>query len=120
MERWNKESKTYVLEGPLDSLFLPNAIATGGGNLVTDLGDHKENIVVCYDNEPKSETTVDKMRRAIAHDFAVCIWPKELKHKDINKMVLAGIAPAKIENIINSNTFTGLEAEVRLNLWSVS
>lgn len=118
MDRWDRSKPTYVVEGPIDSLFLPNAIATAGGSLISQIGDHKDNTIIVYDNEPNSKTTLDKMRRAVEEGFKVCIWPRDLRHKDINKMVLAGIAPTAIENIIKSNTFEGLEAEIRLNLWN--
>jgi len=44
----------------------------------------------------------------------VVIWPKGLKEKDINDMVLAGLDPSAI---IKSNTFSGLEAKIKLTDW---
>ena len=45
---------------------------------------------------------------------SVVIWPDTVKEKDINDMVLAGL---DVENIINYNTFNGLEAKLRFTKW---
>ena len=46
----------YVLEGPIDSMFVPNAIATAGGDLVSAVKSlNKNDLVIVYDNEPRSD-----------------------------------------------------------------
>jgi hypothetical protein len=50
----------YVVEGPIDSLFLPNGIASAGGDLITPLNYldvQKDKFVVVYDNEPRNKHT---------------------------------------------------------------
>ena len=57
IDRWNKSETTYVTEGPLDSLFLKNAISSCGGDIVSAIKNFpKENMIVVYDNEPRSPT----------------------------------------------------------------
>jgi hypothetical protein len=116
LDRWNKSKLTYVVEGPLDSLFLNNCIATAGGILTTHLNPDDDNIIV-YDNEPRSEFTRKKIKKAISDNFRVCIWPEDIKFKDINQMILEGMSSIKIEEIIKNNSFKGLEAELRLAFW---
>lgn len=110
---------TYVLEGPIDAMFLPNAIATAGGDLVTALkGFDKTNLVIVYDNEPRSPETINKLDKAIMSGYNVVIWPDNLPHKDINDMVLAGMSPEFITHIIKGNTHRDLTAKLKLSSWS--
>jgi hypothetical protein len=46
----------------------------------------------------------------------VCIWPDDMQ-KDINDMILSGLTKEDIQYIIDSNTFDGLEAELRFSQW---
>ena len=126
MGRWygldtlNKNATAYCVEGPIDSLFLENGIASCGGDIVSELAllnMSKEDIVVVYDNEPRSKDTVKKIEKAIEHEYPVCIWPDSVVEKDINDMVLVGYTPRTIRNMINDNTFTGLAATLRLSQW---
>lgn len=111
---------TYVFEGPIDSMFIPNSIATAGGDLVSAIGTlpNKQNIVVVYDNEPRSKETIKKIDKAIMQGYSVCIWPDNLEHKDINDMVLAGLTSEFIQFIIKSNTYRDLAAKMALTKWS--
>jgi len=119
IDRWNKKDYTYVVEGPIDSFFLPNCVATAGGTLINDFKDFdREQLVIVYDNEPFSITTKQKMQKAIDDGFRVCIWPDYIKFKDINAMVLGGLPVEKIVQIINDNTFSGLEAHLKLVYWN--
>jgi len=110
----------YVVEGPLDSLFLPNCIASCGSDLTTSLHrvvDDKSKFIIVYDNEPRNEEIVKKIEKAIAAGYDVCIWPDTMEEKDINDMVLAGYNPAKIVDIINENVYSGLKAKLRFSEW---
>lgn len=116
------DRKTYVMEGPIDSMFIENSIATAGGDLVSALQGFdqqaKASMVVVYDNEPRSKDTVRKMEKAIAAGYRVCIWPSGIAIKDINDMVKAGLTPDYIRYIIDTNTFSGLKATLQLKSWS--
>jgi hypothetical protein len=111
--------KIYVVEGPIDSMFIPNAAATAGGDLVSAISSlPKENVVVVYDNEPRSRETVKKLDKAIMNGYNVCIWPENLDHKDINDMNLAGMSSDFIKHIIDTNTHRDLAAKLALTKWS--
>lgn len=110
----------YVVEGPLDSLFLPNCVASCGSDLTTNLHrivDDKSKFIVVYDNEPRNDEIVKKIEKAIAAGYSVCIWPDSMAEKDINDMVLAGYSPAKVVDIINENVYSGLKAKLRFSEW---
>lgn len=111
--------KTYVLEGPIDSMFLPNSIATAGGDLVSACKDFPKKHLVCvYDNEPRSAETKKKLERAIVNGYSVCIWPDNMEQKDVNDMILSGLSSDFIRYIIDQHTYTDLRARLALASWS--
>lgn len=119
LDTLNPDRTTYVLEGPIDSMFISNSIATAGGDLITAVKDlNKENLVIVYDNEPRSKETKKKLDKAIMNGYNVCIWPENLEHKDVNDMVLAGMSSEFIEYIIKQNTYRDLAAKLALQKWS--
>ena len=108
-----------VVEGPIDSMFVPNSIATAGGDLVSAVQTFdKSKLTIVYDNEPRSRETVKKLDKAIMNGYNVCIWPESMEHKDINDMVLAGLSPEFIAHIIKTNTYRDLSAKLALQKWS--
>ena len=120
---WNglDTSKTvYVVEGPIDSLFLDNCVATMDAALYTApsvIGLDLDYTFV-YDNEPRNKQIVSNMRKTIELGRKLCIWPDTIQQKDINEMVLAGMHPSEIQHIIDSNTHEGLIATMKMNQWS--
>ena len=108
-----------VVEGPIDSMFVPNSIATAGGDLVSAVQTFdKSRLTIVYDNEPRSKETVKKLDKAILNGYNVVIWPETMEHKDINDMVLAGLSPEFIAHIIKTNTYRDLSAKLALQKWS--
>lgn len=114
----NKSELVPVLEGPIDSMFVENSIATAGGDIVSTLqGFNKENLIIVYDNEPRSKETIKKLDKAILNGYNVCIWPENLEHKDINDMILAGFTKESIYHIIKENTYKDLSAKLAITKW---
>ena len=111
--------RVYVTEGPIDSLFLPNSIAVAGSDF-SKLNSivPPEQAVVVFDNEPRNPEIVKKMKQIIDEGFTVCFWPKTIKQKDINDMVLHGLSPNIIIDIIENSKFSGLKAKMALSDWS--
>jgi len=117
----NFDRPTYVVEGPIDSMFIDNSIATAGGDLVSALGplcSSKSSMVIVYDNEPRSRETIKKLDKAIMQGYNIVIWPENLEHKDINDMVLAGMSSEFITHILKTNTYRDLAAKLALTKWS--
>lgn len=110
----------YVVEGPIDSMFLPNCIASCGSDLTSNLPvvtSDQSKFVVVYDNEPRNREIVKKIEKAIDNNYTVCLWPEHVKQKDINDMVLDGMSSDKIVDVINENSYKGLEAKLKLAVW---
>lgn len=105
----------HVVEGPLDSLFLENSIATMDASLhrvIEMVGDY--DYVFVHDNEPRNKEIVKAMRRTIDTGKKVCIWSGDIEQKDINDMVLAGLEP---QEIIRKRTYQGLTAKLEFEMW---
>jgi len=117
LDQVDMTKKYFVVEGPIDSLFINNCVAMAGAEGNFDSLDNPENAVFVFDNEPRNKDTVSRMSRCIKNGYRVCIWPEKLLYKDINDMVLSGISCDEIQNIINSNTHKELEAELKLSYW---
>jgi len=114
LERIDFENHVYVVEGPLDSLFLDNCLAVAGADL--DLVNSEPSTTTAiYDNEPRNHQTVDRMFKSVDKGYNVVVWPSDLEHKDINDMVLAGYHD--IKGFIQSRTFSGLQAYLQINEW---
>ena len=121
LDRVDFSAKTYVLEGPIDSMFLPNSIATAGGDLVSTTKDvPKSNLVIVYDNEPRNPDTVKKLDKAIINGYKVCIWPINMGYKDVNDAIMGGLSREFVQYIIDTNTYSDLKAKMALNAWSKS
>lgn len=113
----NQSEIVYCVEGPIDSLFVNNSIASCGGDIISDLqllNIGKDSIVVVYDNEPRNVDTIAKIDKAIEQGYNVVIWPDDINQKDINDMVIAGY---DVEYILRRNIFKGLQAKLRMIEW---
>jgi transcription elongation factor Elf1 len=118
LDRVNKSEKVLLVEGPIDSLFLNNCLASGDANLslaAKEIGIN--DIILIFDNEPRNSEIVKMIQNAIKLNHYVVIWPNSVKGKDINEMILNGISTCEINDIISSNTFKGIEAQLKFNLW---
>lgn len=107
----------YVCEGGLDSLFLDNAIAVNGSDLMRVMKMLKDlNLIFVPDNEPRNKEIVRVYKRVISANNQVVIFPNSIDEKDINNMVLK-FGREQIVDIINNNVYQGALAQLHLNLW---
>lgn len=108
----------YAVEGPIDSLFLPNCIAVGGNNFLT-LGEvfPGADLVVVFDNQPRHREVIDLMKRVIDRGLQVSILPDSLPGKDINEMVLNGASTEQIKWLVDQSRCSGLRAALRMAEW---
>ena len=115
----DKTKTVYVVEGPVDSLFLTNCIAMAGSDIMLNNIAERDKIVVIYDNEPRNKEIVKKIAKTVDQGYKVCIWPDYIEQKDINDMILKeDLTGSAVQAIIDQNTFQGLAAKMRLQQWS--
>jgi hypothetical protein len=107
------DAPVYVTEGPFDSTFVRNAIAMCGADAdVSRWGI--SNPVYVYDNEPRNREITNRIAKTIDAGHSVVIWPSGIDDKDINDMVMSGL---DVQSVIQSNTYSGLEAKLKFNTW---
>ena len=113
LDEIEKSKTVYITEGPFDSTFIHNSIALCGAD--GDVGKWGiDDCVWIYDNEPRNREILSRISRVIEMGHKVIIWPSTIKEKDINDMVLSGL---DVQSVIESNTYSGLEAKLKFTTW---
>ena len=108
-----KKKPIYIVEGPFDSTFLENSVAMCGSDVdIRTLG--WSDYIWVFDNEPRNRENINRISKTIDRGDKVIIWPNHIVEKDINDMVLSG---HDVENLVESNTYKGLEAKLKLKSW---
>lgn len=118
LEKVDLTKTIYVVEGPIDSLFLPNCLATMDSNLAairSIAGDY--DYVLVFDNQPRNAEICKQIQRAINANFKIVVWPATIDAKDLNDMILNGVSEAQLLEIIKENTFDTLKAQLKFNDW---
>lgn len=112
LNTWDENKTTYIVEGPIDSLFVDNSLAMAGADLSTysSMFENKD-VVFIYDNEKRNKEIVKKMSQIIDRNYKIVIWPRHIVQKDINDMFSNGV---NIMEIIHKNTYQGLTAKTKL------
>jgi predicted RNA-binding Zn-ribbon protein involved in translation (DUF1610 family) len=103
----------YIVEGPFDSTFIKNSIALCGADGNLDNLNISDKVWI-YDNEPRNLDILNRISKCISKGEKVIIWPSTIKEKDINDMVLSGL---DVQSVIESNTYSGLEAKLKFTTW---
>ncbi|BAU40138.1 hypothetical protein [Ralstonia phage RSP15] len=110
----NRTKTVYVLEGPIDSLFVPNSVAVADANLVGFEGGH----VMVHDNQPRNRQVCQHINNSIEAGKKVVLFPAWLDLKDVNDMVkVGGFSQSDLMNLINANTYQGLRAKMEFAKW---
>ena len=113
LDNIRRDDPVYITEGPFDSTFIRNSIAMCGAD--ADINRWGiSNAVWIYDNEPRNTEIVRRIGNTIDNGDSVVIWPSNIDDKDINDMVMSGL---DVQSVIESNTYSGLEAKLKFNTW---
>ena len=120
VERIDFNKQMYVVEGPIDSLFIDNCLAVAGSGFDTPLvATYKENIVIIPDNEPRKKEIVNNIKTLIQKGYYICLFPKNTNGKDINEMIKNGYSKSCIMKMIHTNTFRGPMAMIKFIEWKM-
>jgi hypothetical protein len=118
LDRVDLNKPVMITEGPIDSLFLDNAIALAGADADGGITIQHQQCTMIYDNEPRNPHIVDRMIKAIDKNFNVVIWPESIREgKDINDLIISGKSAAQVQTLIYNNTHSGLTALQNINNW---
>ena len=113
LDKIDNEKPIFIIEGPFDATLVQNAVAMCGSDLDIRSFGWSDYIYV-YDNEPRNREIVNRIAKTIDRGDKVVIWPTTIEEKDINDMVLGG---QNIMSVLESNTYSGLQAKVKFNNW---
>ena len=116
LDRVDKSKQIYVVEGPIDSMFLDNCVAVAGADFSKQLSIDGE-VTIIFDNEPRNKEICKQIEKTISQGRKIVIWPDSMKQKDINDMILAGYSKKDIQQIITNNTFQTVAASLRFAEW---
>ena len=113
LDEINDSKPIYIVEGPFDSTFIKNAVAMCGSDV--DIGSFNwSDYIYVYDNEPRNREIVNRISKTIDRGDKVVIWTSTIPEKDINDMVLAG---QDVQSVVESNVYSGLQAQLQFNTW---
>jgi len=113
LDNIRRDAPVYITEGPFDSTFIRNAIAMCGADANVDRWGISNRVWI-YDNEPRNREIVNRISKTIDSGDSVVIWPEGIDDKDINDMVMSGL---DVQSVIESNTYSGLQAKLKFTTW---
>lgn len=108
LERLNFSKPKLVVEGPIDSLFIPNCVATADSNLLK----FSDGDIYIPDNQYRNSEICHGIKRIIEAGKKVVLFPPTIEEKDINEMVEAR-GQIEVLNIIKKNIYAGIDAELQ-------
>ena len=114
--------RVYIVEGPFDSMFLSNALAVMNSDLSSGASNiglvPSDDVVLVFDNEPRNQQIHKVMKKAVDAGWKIVIWPPIVTSKDINDLVLRGVEPLHIEEILAQRTYEGIRATLEMGRWT--
>lgn len=119
----DKEEDVFVFEGPIDAMFISNAIATSGlvrydTEQYHTIIDKFKNRVWVFDND---ESGWKQALKFLEHGERVFIFPKSLKDfKDINEIIEKKVLTKEgVSGIIFDNVYKGMKGVVKLKMMHI-
>ncbi len=105
---------TVMFDDDAPKIYGLDKIRTGTPVFVVEGPFDSSNPVYVYDNEPRNPQICKRIQSAITTQQAVVIWPDHIQEKDINDMFLAG---HDVQDLVESNVYSGLRAKLKFNTW---
>lgn len=108
-ERLNRNKLVLVVEGPIDSMFLPNCVATADADLLSAKGD-----IYIPDNQYRNREVCRIIDKIINSGVRVVLFPPNIPWKDINDMITkGGMTATDVMRLMANNVFQGMNAQLR-------
>lgn len=109
LDKLKPNTPKYVVEGPIDSLFIPNCVATADSNLLS----YQDGDIYIPDNQYRNQEIAKSIDEIIESGKAVVIFPSTFTYKDINDAIVAGVSYKELYGTIQQNTVSGLSAKLK-------
>ena len=90
-------------------------MAAAGADLVLKNKISNDQVTYIFDNEPRNKEIIKRMYDVVEKDYNLVVWPEDMRHKDINDMIMAGLTKTEVYDILNRNTYSKLSALTKLN-----
>lgn len=117
MDQVDLDEHIYIVEGPFDSMFLPNAIALRSSTVqIPREVLKKNNFTIIFDNEPRNFEIIRQLQSYARKGYNICVWNEDMS-KDINQSILDGHDIGEILQYIKEHTYSDLSAHLELNKW---
>ena len=113
-ERINLSERVICVEGPIDSLFLDNAVAVGGSDMNKAMNLLPDDTIYVFDNQPRNKQVCNLMKKTIDMNKTICIFPNTILAKDINDMAKMRY---DVNHIVRNNCYNNGEARIHLSYW---
>jgi len=118
LNKVNANDTIYVVEGPIDSMFIPNCIAAGGSDFKKVIKMfNKEKIILLFDNQPRNKQVISNIEMLAKYGYSMVIWPNNWKYKDINEAIIDNISQEEILKTLNKSTYRNLELKLAIAKW---
>lgn len=114
LDRLDRSKPVLVVEGPIDSMFLPNCVASADADLTTvEFGD-----IFIWDKSKDDINILKRMENAISENKQIVIWHRcPFQGKDINEFITSGSTQYEVMDYITKNVYSGLKAKLMLGRW---
>lgn len=113
MDKLDETKQVYVLEGEIDSMFIPNALAMSNGKL--DVYYNPDAIYI-PDCDVRNIHIMKGVEKLIDRNLNVCMLPPD-DAKDINELVMNGYSEQQLVDLIHKHTYRGLTAKLHFHKW---
>lgn len=122
LEHIDASKPIIVVEGPFDSMFLDNAIATCGAQSVLATLSHlpydSSRYIITLDNDKRNADIVEAASALIDRGYTVSVWPNSFKWNDVNSAIIDGRKnPSEINQLIHASACRGILAKIKLSSW---
>lgn len=110
-DRVNFHKTKLVVEGPIDSLFLPNCMASADADLLSVKGD-----IYIPDNQYRNPQVCDGIQKMIDKGVKVVLFPPDVPWKDINDMLMPSKGNMAIQDLLKmiaKNVYQGMAASLQ-------
>ena len=82
------------------------------------MNEHQKNELITIDViQLQRKYSQKNFASGIQNHIPICIWPADLKYKDINDIIISGKTSTEVQTLISNNTHCGLTALQHINNW---
>jgi len=116
MDRVDVRKRVYIFEGPINSMFIDNAVACGG---ISDLGESFTDRVYVLDHDRRNKHVGNSIKKLIDKGEKVCLFDDEVPTGyDVNDLINdLNWTPERVKEKIDNCTYDGLAAHLKFEEW---